>query len=167
MKIKNLLAVAGFLPKLLFLVFICNKGYSQCDIRTTYDKFTKVTKKTLNQSLRIDNKISTAYISLSLYVGGSLDFNVYVQETFLEKEEIYNFSQITILFTDGSTFNIGDEYDLLYLNPGVVNHKAQIIALKTKKVEAIRLYKNGINYDYDLPSNLQDYFIKNIPCLFN
>ena len=157
MKIKNLLVVAGFLPKLLFLVFICNQGYSQCDIRTTYDKFTKVTKKTLNQSLRIDNKISTAYISLSLYVGGSLDFNVYVQETFLEKEEIYNFSQITILFTDGSTFNIGDEYDLLYLNPGVVNHKAQIIALKTKKVEAIRLYKNGINYDYDLPSNLQDF----------
>jgi len=153
--------------KLLLISAIAFKGFSQCDIKTTYDKFTKVTTKKTNQSLKVSNKISTAYFSMTLNVGGSLIFNAYIHESFLDMEkDNFHISKKTILFTDVTTFVIGDEFEQLYLNTGVQNFNAILQKLKTKKVEAIRLYKDGTNYDFDLPLDQQDYFIKTIPCLF-
>ncbi len=150
----------------MIFAFLNSKGLTQCEIKSTYDKFTKVTTKTTLNPLEIKSSIYTAYFSLTLYSGGDLNFNVYIHKSFMDEEDILYFNSMTILFTDGTTLRIGDEFDQLHLNMGVTNHKAQIQILQKKKIEAIRVQKDGTNFDFDLPSNVQDYFIRNIQCLF-
>ena len=153
---------------LLFCVFNVN---SQCEnISSETDKFTKATTSRTKNSLKIKKSIFAATISLNS-TGTDLSFYVSLTISSInESETKYHFGKMIILFTDGTTATIGDEFEQLNLNKGIAKDQKIIDILKSKKVESIRIIESEIlgssHYDFNLTIDQQSYFIENVKCLF-
>ena len=154
------------------LLLTSNIVFSQCDnINVKYDKFYKTTSTATKESLILKESIFTAHLSLSSPSGYDLKFWVHIKRMSfdidnLDEKDIENYTnQIIILFTDGSTIRIGDQFDQLNLNKGIPRDATKIHLLKTKTVESIRFSGNS-NYDFDLNDSQKLYFIQNVKCMF-
>ena len=159
---------------ILFSLFILASIFnvnSQCEnIASATDKFTKVTIESTKNSLNVKKSIFNATISLRS-TGTDLSFYISLTiNSINETETKYHFGKMIILFTDGTTVTIGDEFEQLNLNKGITKDQKTIDILKSKKVEAIRIVESEIlgstTYDFDLTNDQQIYFIENVKCLF-
>lgn len=146
-----------------FLLFSIT-SYSQCNnVEEKEDKFTKVTTRTTKQGLKLYS--SNLSITLTMSNDGSHTISFYISSNNPNKKSD-DWEEIIFLFDDGTTQTVEDGAGPIGLNEVVADDAFILNELKTKKVVAIRLYDGKVNYDFDVSSTNQEFFMNSIECLF-
>lgn len=146
-----------------FLLFSIT-SYSQCDnIEEKEDKFTKITTRVTKQGLRLQSAGLTITLSMNNNGNHTINFEINSSNPNIKADA---WEELIFLFDDGTTQKVEDGAGPIGLNEVVADDAFILNQLKTKKVVAIRLYDGKVNYDFDVSSGNQEFFMKNIPCLF-